>query len=409
MIDGLSTRAVRVDDISMAARTSVSQSYSSIAKIVLTLSTCFVSYGLIQPLLSLYTADFVGMSVLATGFLISSIGIAKAAMDPVSGFSSDRYGRKRISCMGALALAIGLALTTVAENRDQLLLGYVLHGSGQGLFFSAIMTSMSEISKNRGAALGIYEAVGGFSVLAGSIATGFLVGITDMRTIFGISTLCMMISLASCALLTRETLEMRSRSSILNLSGLRSLLGKNCGVGMYAAFLFMFSNGSFTAAAPFYLTLVLGLTKEKVPLIFVAMMGSAALGSLFAGALSERTGRRRPIIFGSVLACVGFTLLAFVNSFVGAIVSSLICGFGDGVFHPVASAVIGDVSTSENRGRAYGFYRLARDLGMFAGPAAAGVLTATFGVQYLFMAVAAMSLFGAFLGFAALGETLEKP
>jgi len=392
----------------METQISISENYSSIARIALTLSTCFMSYGLIQPLLSLYTADFVGMSVFVTGLLISSMGVAKAAMDPVSGFSSDRYGRKKVSSVGALALTMGLILITLAGSPEQLLIGYLFHGSGQGLFFAAIMTSMSEISRSRGVALGVYEGIGGFSVLAGSATTGFLVGKIDMRTIFAISTALMFSSLAFCALLTRETLKSKSRSSTLSLHGLRSLLGKNYAVGMYSAFLFMFSNGAFTAAVPFYVTLSLGLTIDQVPFLFVTMMGSAAMGSLSAGVLCERIGRRPPIIFGSLFACFGFTLLAVLDSFPGAMAASLVSGLGDGVFHPVASTVIGDVSTYENRGRAYGFYRLARDLGMFAGPAAAGILTAMFGAQYLFYTVAAMSLLGAIFGFTVLDETLVK-
>jgi len=392
----------------METQTSILENYPSIARIALTLSTCFVSYGLIQPLLSLYAADFVGMSVFVTGLLVSSIGVTKAAMDPVSGFSSDRYGRKKVSSVGALALTIGLLLITLAESPEQLLLGYPFHGSGQGLFFAAIMTSMSEISRSRGVALGIYEGIGGFSVLTGSAMTGFLIGVVNMRTIFAISTIFMFSSLAFCALLTRETLKTKSRSSTFSLHGLRSFLGKNYAVGMYSAFLFMFSNGAFTAAVPFYVTLSLGLTKDRVSFLFVTMMGGAATGSLLAGTLSERVGRRPPIIFGSLLACFGFTLLAILDSFAGAVAASLVLGLGDGVFHPAASTVIGDVSTYENRGRAYGFYRLARDLGMFAGPAVAGILTAILGAQYLFYTVAAMSLLGAVFGFTVLDETLVR-
>ena len=86
----------------------------------------------------------------------------------------------------------------------------------------------------------------------------------------------------------------------------------------------------------------------------------------------------------------------------------VVLGVGAGFFHPVASAVVADISTVENRGKAFGFYRLTRDLGTFAGPAAAGVVTSLFGVGALFTLSAGLFVGGAFLALFVIRETHVK-
>ena len=56
------------------------------------LSSMFIGYGLIQPLISLYASGFVGTSYLLVGALMSTIGLVKAGMGPVSGSSRTPTG-----------------------------------------------------------------------------------------------------------------------------------------------------------------------------------------------------------------------------------------------------------------------------------------------------------------------------
>ncbi len=83
-----------------------------VARYAAALSFMFIGYGLIQPLLSLYTSEFVGASYLLVGALMSTIGLVKASMGPVSGFLSDRYGRKRMASLGAVSMAASLHVVT---------------------------------------------------------------------------------------------------------------------------------------------------------------------------------------------------------------------------------------------------------------------------------------------------------
>ncbi|MCX6648977.1 MAG: MFS transporter, partial [Candidatus Bathyarchaeota archaeon] len=90
-------------------------------------------------------------------------------------------------------------------------------------------------------------------------------------------------------------------------------------------------------------------------------------------------------------------------------VASLALGFGTGFFHPVASALVADISTPEDRGKAFGFYRLMRDFGTFAGPAVAGVVSSLLGVGSLFLLNILLAVVGCLIAVLVIKETRAKP
>ena len=66
--------------------------------------------------------------------------------------------------------------------------------------------------------------------------------------------------------------------------------------------------------------------------------------------------------------------------------------------------MVADISTIDNRGKAFGFYRLLRDPGSFAGPAVAGVVTSLLGVRAFFIFNSILVIVGAFLALFAKRE-----
>ena len=143
-------------------------------------------------------------------------------------------------------------------------------------------------------------------------------------------------------------------------------------------------------------------------MLFVSVAGATALGSLLSGPVSDRMGRRLPIVVGMVFTALSFAGLYVATSPVLLVASSLALGFGTGFFHPVASALVADISSSENRGKAFGFYRLMRDFGMFAGPAVAGFISALLGVGALFLLNIALAALGCLVALMVIKETRTK-
>ena len=371
----------------------------------------FIGYGMIQPLLALHTSGFVGTSYLLVGVLISTIGLVKAGLGPVSGFLSDVHGRKRLATVGAATIAVSLAVVYLSSSVAVLVVGFVLYGAGQAMFFLAMMTAMVEAAgpERRALAMGLYEGGNGFAIMIGSAASSVLVNVIGVAAVFGVASAFSAVAFVLSIVLVRETSAPTGpRGPVLDVAGLRGIIGPKYLVAMYTAFLFMYSQNVFSSIIPLYTTQTSLLSIEELALLFVAFAGATSLGSFLAGPVSDRVGRRLPIAVG-----MGFTSLSFIGLFASAspvalVASSLALGFGTGFFHPVASALVADVSTPENRGKAFGFYRLMRDLGTFAGPAVAGIVSALLGVGSLFILNAGLALLGCFLAIVIVKETLRK-
>jgi MFS family permease len=371
----------------------------------------FIGYGMIQPLLSLHTSGFVGTSYLLVGVLISMIGLVKAGFGPVSGFLSDVHGRKKLATIGAGAIAASMALVFLSNSTAMLVVGFVLYGAGQAMFFLAMMTAMVEAAGpgKRAVAMGLYEGCNGIAIMVGSATSSFLVGVIGVAAVFGVAAAFSAVSLIVSIFVIKETSPPSgAKGQMLDIKGLRALITPVYVAAMYAAFLFMYYQSAFAAIIPLYTTQTGLLSVGELSLLFVAVAGATALGSLLSGPVSDRVGRRLPIAVGML-----FTALSFAGLYVAAaplmlVASSLALGFGTGFFHPVASALVADISTPENRGKAFGFYRLLRDLGTFAGPAVAGVISSLLGVGVLFLLNIALAIVGCIIAVLIIREAQGK-
>ena len=372
------------------------------------LSATFVGYGLIQPLLSLHTSSFVGSSYLLVGTLISTIGLVKAGFGPVSGFLSDVHGRRKLATIGSVVISASMAMVYLSGSTAMLLIGFLLYGVGQAMFFLAMMTAMVEAAgpERRALAMGLYEGGNCLSIMIGSALSGILVKIYGVAAVFGVAAGFSTASILVCIFVIKETSPLNgAKGPILDVKGLKGLISPNYLAAMYTAFLFMYSQSTFSAIIPLYTTKTNLLSIEGLALLFIAISGATAFGSFLAGPVSDRVGRRLPIAVGMVFTALSFAGLYVASSPILLVASSLALGFGTGFFHPVASALVADISSTDNRGKAFGFYRLLRDLGTFVGPAVAGIVSAFVGVSALFLLNCALALLGCVISIFVVRET----
>jgi len=371
----------------------------------------FIGYGMISPLISLHTSGFVGTSYLLVGLIVSMIGLIKACFGPVSGFLSDVYGRKRLATMGAGAIAASMFLVYLASSTVMLVAGFLLYGVGQAMFFLSMMTSMVEAAgpEKRAIAMGLYEGGNGVAIMIGSAASSQLVSSLGVTAVFGVAAAFSSVSVLITTLVLKETFTPRdTRGPILDLKGIREMLTPTYVAAMYTAFLFMYCLNGYTTIMPLYVTQTGLLDVAGLALLFVAFSGAGSLSSLMTGPISDRVGRRIPIIVGMALTALSYFGLYAASSPLILVASSLLLGFGASFFHPVASALVADISTTENRGKAFGFYRLLRDFGMFAGPSVAGVVSALLGVGALFILNTILTLIGCLIAVFVIKETHSR-
>jgi MFS family permease len=106
---------------------------------------------------------------------------------------------------------------------------------------------------------------------------------------------------------------------------------------------------------------------------------AAMLIGLPVASASDRYGRRPFLVFGTLVAGLGATALAFSTTAPALLASALLMGAGTSCFFAVDAAVLGDYSTDEDRLAVFSSNFLIGWVGAFTGSVAGGYLAAAIG------------------------------
>lgn len=133
------------------------------------------------------------------------------------------------------------------------------------------------------------------------------------------------------------------------------------------------------ALLPLFLTLTLGASVALVGAIDGIAEATAAIAKVFSGYLSDRIGRRKPLILlGYGLAALSKPLFPLAASPIPVLGARFIDRIGKGLRDAPRDALLADVTPLAIRGRAYGLRQALDTVGAFAGPLAAIGLMAIF-------------------------------
>jgi MFS family permease len=120
---------------------------------------------------------------------------------------------------------------------------------------------------------------------------------------------------------------------------------------------------------PVFLTTTLGATPVVVGIIEGAADGLASILKYFAGAVSDRLPRRKPlVVIGYALAAGSRALIAVAGRWPSVLAARLIDRTGKGMRSAPRDAIIADVTPVAERGRAFGFQRALDHTGAIVGP-----------------------------------------
>lgn len=130
---------------------------------------------------------------------------------------------------------------------------------------------------------------------------------------------------------------------------------------------------------PLFLTTTLGASVALVGLIDGVAEATASISKIFSGYVSDRIGRRKPLILlGYGLGALSKPLFAIAASPVPILGARFVDRIGKGLRGAPRDALVADVTPPEIRGRAYGLRQSLDTVGAFVGPLAAIGLMAVF-------------------------------
>jgi MFS family permease len=135
-----------------------------------------------------------------------------------------------------------------------------------------------------------------------------------------------------------------------------------------------------------------GAGPGRIGLVAGVYPGVWAVAQIWTGHLSDRVGRKPPIVAGMVLQAIGLVVLVESDGAAGAaIAGAAILGFGTALVYPTLIAAISDVVEPVERATVVGVYRFWRDMGYVAGGLIAGLTADAIGYDGAIAVVAALT------------------
>ena len=124
---------------------------------------------------------------------------------------------------------------------------------------------------------------------------------------------------------------------------------------------------------PFYAQ-EFGASPVTIGLLFASFSLAQLIAAPILGEWSDRWGRRPVLILSLIGTAVSFTMLAVATSLAMLFAARIVDGLSGGNI-TTARAYIADVSTEQDRAKAYGFLGAAFGLGFIIGPALGGAFS----------------------------------
>jgi len=340
---------------------------------------------------------------------VVSFGFVKALLNLFGGRLSESWGRKPLLVIGWL-VAVPIHLIIIwAPNWWWIVFANILMGVNQGLAWSMTVTSKMDIvgARSRGLATGINEFAGYSGVATGALVTGYLAAAYGLRPApfyFGLAVILAALGIA--VVLARETLHHAHAEaaqqdaltpspsptgrgargegpSFLDIFKLTTWGDRAMFAACQAGLLHKFTDALVWVSFPLFFK-AHGLEVGQIGLIVGVYGFTWGFLQLGTGLLTDRIGRKWPIVAGLFLCGGGVWFTVSVSGMAMWIGTAAVIGVGMALLYPSLLAAVGDIAHPRWRGTSLGVYRMWRDSGYAFGALLIGVISDTLGFSYGF-------------------------
>ncbi len=135
-------------------------------------------------------------------------------------------------------------------------------------------------------------------------------------------------------------------------------------------------NGFILFYAPIFFVNRVGLPASAVGIALGSASVSGILGRFLGGSFSDSPfwGRKGTLLLSAAISAIADVFLALTYNFTILVIGNLLMGLGIGLYWPAAEAAVADLTTVEQRHKAFAMTRLADNLGLGIGVALGGAL-----------------------------------
>jgi MFS family permease len=135
---------------------------------------------------------------------------------------------------------------------------------------------------------------------------------------------------------------------------------------------------------PVYIRSSLGASMTELGFVFSASNAVAAATQILSGFLSDKYGRKRLHIMGTLLAVFSPLLYALAGNWLDLVPWVMLSGFAMGLYLPIRWVIVADVSSTETMASAYSWMNISWLVGSTVAPFVGGIAADLFGIRIPF-------------------------
>ena len=355
--------------------------------------------GSMQLARPLFAASF-GVSVFFVALVSASNALARLVAAPITGFLTDRFGRRPLIILG-VALRGGSAFASFyATNYETFLALEFIGGIGISVFNTGSTIIIADLSGegNRGRAVALRTMSSRLGTVSGPFVGGIIAAMFDLRSIFLFNGLSKVFTLILILFMIRETrpeaatkgrqAEQQTDDASL---GFRIFFTKKFMAVILATLTISMAGGggAFGALFPLHAQAVAGLTTSGVANM-ISLAGLVALLVTFPnGVLVDKLGRKATLVPALFLLGVGCYQLANINNSLTVLLAVVTIGVAEGASMGTSQVYSMDLAPEGRRGAFIGIWSLFQNGGGLLAPLMVGLIAEKFGFVAAFTTIAA--------------------
>lgn len=314
-----------------------------------------------------------------------------------AGIASDRFARRKLFITaGGLGASLFYWSMTITLDYQILLLMRFVQGAFTVLAWQTLMTLVLDNSRssNRGKNMGIFGVFLATAMGLGPVLGGVLAEQSVFQPYYVASILSLLVGVLSI-IGVKEPVHLTSQPSLRESI---SLAKRNPELTIPATINFVdrLHMGFILTALPLMLVQVLAVSESLRGMVLGLFAMPFILLQYPVGRLSDRIGRYKPVVVGSLAYALILTIIGIAaqQGLALLVLALMLLGAFSGLTAPPTLAWVGDVTKTKDTATGMGFFNFMGNLGMITGPLILGSILVSNGFVLAFMIAGVIELAG---------------
>ena len=376
--------------------------YRSIALLSIIVALNSFGMGTIAPVLPLFAQQEYHVNATQVGIAIGLFGAGRLVTSLPAGYLSDYFGRKPVMAFGIAANVLGASMVSISFSFWWLAAWRFMSGLGGSVFNTVATVYLRDEStpENRGRLFSTQEMAILSGQTLGPLLGGFLGNAFGLRVplyaqavLVAISFIVILLVLPEsrwreqAAARRRPTPSPAASTNVTPAGGRRGAFWRMVFspafifLGLFALMIVANRQGARFSVMPLF-GKQKGFGPDQLGLWISLTHFPQFFTTLASGYLSDRFGRKSPIIPAVALVCAGIVAFVWADNLWQLLISGVLLGMGEGLGSPASSVFFADIAPPGLEGVTIGLLRTFGGVGTIAGAMILGWIADTAGFPW---------------------------